>query len=117
MTQIITTELPIRRNYKLKRGSDWSITLWKKQDDGITAFDTTGYTCTLTIKSKINGEVYATLTESAGITHTPASGSFTPLITAAMLDTYQWANAIYDFQLTSGGGSKSVILSGEMSLE
>jgi len=116
MAIAIRTEPPIKRDWRMKKGADWHRTIKLKESDGVTAKNTTGYTMTMTIKSAPNGETFATLSIGSGITHTPSAGQFNIDVTAAMIDTWDFATGVYEVQITDAGGGKTIPFMGEMVL-
>ncbi len=116
MAQIITGATPIKRDYKIKRNKDFNLTIQLRENDRVTPKVTTGYSMTVTIRAGQNGEVYATWTTSDYITHTAASGTFAISVPASVLIAYDWANAVYEIQITSNTGAKDVPFEGTMNL-
>jgi len=118
MALAIKAEAPIRRDWKMKKGADFHRTIKLKESDGVTVRNTTGYSMTMTIKSAPNGETYATYITGLGtnITNTPGAGQFNIDVTAATIDGYDFASAVYEVQITDALGGKSVPFVGEMVL-
>lgn len=100
----IKAAMPITRDIRQKRGADFHWTIKLKEDDGVTAVNTTGYSSTMTIKNGQNGEVYATITAI----HSAASGQFNYGATAATLDGYDFSSADYEIQIIDSGGGKTI---------
>jgi hypothetical protein len=112
----IKAEAPIQRDWKMKKGADWHRTIKLKESDGVTAKNTTGYSMSMTIKAAPNGETYATLSVGSGITHTPSAGQFNLDLTAAVIDGYDFASAIYEIIITDASGGKTIPFMGEIVL-
>lgn len=100
----IKSALPVTRDIRQKRGADFHWTVRLKENDGVTAVNTTGYSSTLTIKNGQNGEIYATITA----TNSAASGQFNYDITAAMLEGYDFSSADYEAQIVDSSGGKTI---------
>jgi len=100
----IKSALPVTRDIRHKRGADYHLTIQLKENDGVTAVDTTDYESTMTLKNGQNGETYATVTA----TNSPASGQFNYDITAATLDGYDFASAEYEVQIVDSSGGKTI---------
>lgn len=66
--------------------------------------DLTGYTATMVITPDDATETPITLTESAGITLGGANGLISPVISAATVAAWTWANATYYLNITDGSG-------------
>lgn len=88
----------------MKRGMDWNWTVKLRENDGVTAKDTTGYTMTMTIKSSSNAQAIKTLVIDSGITHTPASGQFNLKIAYSDVNEFDFTSAIYDLIAVNTGG-------------
>lgn len=112
MTTKIKTAMPMTYNVQHKRGADFHKTIKLKEDDGVTAKNTTGYSSTLTIKSSQNGEVYAVV----AATNSPASGQFNYDITAAALAEYEFANAEYEILIVDDSGGRTIPFIGQFML-
>jgi hypothetical protein len=95
-------KLPVRRDIEMKRGADWNWTIKLREDDGVTAKDTTGYAVTMTIK---NGtQIYDILTIDNGITNTPVSGQLNFRIPYSDVDSYEFSSAEYDVIIVNNLG-------------
>ena len=116
MTTTIQGEMPIRLDWRMKQGADFSKTIELYEDDGVTPKNTTGYAMTMKVKSAPNGETYDTLTIGSEITHTPSAGRFVILRNAAAVDAYDWGNAIYDIIITDASNGKTCPFYGEIAM-
>jgi hypothetical protein len=116
MTTVIKAEQPIRRDWKMKKGSDFHRTIKLKESDGVTVRNTTGYAMSMTIKASPNGETYAALSIGNGITHTPSAGQFNIDQTALQIDLFDFSSAVYEIAITDSSGGKSIPFMGEMVL-
>ena len=115
MTTVIRETPPIKHDFTWKQGSDWHATIKLKEDDRITAKDTTDYAMTMTIKSAPNGETYDTLTIGTGmIVHTPAGGQFNINRTAAQIAAYDFTSAVYDIIIEDASGGLTCPFYGEI---
>lgn len=99
----------------LTKGGDWSETINLYADDGETPMDTTGYTMEMPIRSA-NGNLEATLSIGAGITHTPALGQFNLAISHTTLDAYTFVSAERRVIVTDATGTKTVIIIGNVAV-
>jgi hypothetical protein len=52
----------------------------------------------------------------SGITHTPSAGQFNLDLTAAVIDGYDFASAIYEIIITDASGGKTIPFMGEIVL-
>jgi hypothetical protein len=116
MATTIKAEQPIRRDWKMKKGADFHRTIKLKESDGVTVRNTTDYAMTMTIKASPNGETYASLSIGNGITNSPASGQFNIDQTAAQVDLFDFASAVYEITITDSSGGKSIPFMGELVL-
>jgi len=100
--KITEENYPVNYNLPdLVHGADWHWGFQMFEDDGVTAQNTTGYTCSMIIRSGLNGETYTTLTIGSGITMTAASGLFNVDLDKAVIDTYDFQDAEYLVILTT----------------
>ena len=115
-TTAVRTELPIKRDWNMTRGSDFARTIKLKEADGVTVRVTTGYAMTMTIKASPNGETYATLAIGTGITNTPSSGQFNISIPAATNAAYDFSSAVYQIIITDASGGITIPFVGNIIL-
>jgi hypothetical protein len=121
MTQatVISGPMPLVHNLRMKRGADWRMRIYVKEDDRITIRVTTNWTAVMNIKSAGNGEIYTSLgivTTGTGIINTGASGLFTFQILAAAMDALDFSHAIYEIILTDVSGLKTCPFIGEVEM-
>lgn len=90
------TKLPVKRDIEMKRNMDWNWTLRLRENDGVAAKNTTGYSMTMMIKSSANGEAYKTLMIGSGIIHTALSGQFNLTIPYSDINAFEFSAAVYD---------------------
>lgn len=100
---------------ELLRKSDYHETILFTEDDGATPKDTTDWKLTLWIEKAANGEELDMLeTDGTRIVNTPSNGQFNLNWTAAEVDAYDWATAIYRIQLDYGDENKQVFRKGKI---
>lgn len=107
MTATIRAEMPIERDLRMKHGADFRMTIFAKEDDRTTIKDTTDWEITMTLKERSNGRIYATLSNGAGITNTPAEGKIYFELPADTVDGYPFTRCYYDIIITDAGGDKT----------
>ncbi len=110
-TKITNEQFPVRLTgddlRDLVHGADWHWAFQLFEDDNVTAKDTTGWTCTVELLESENGEVYATFTNSSGVTMTAASGLFNIDISDTNVDTYNFKSCIFKVIMTDDTGDKT----------
>lgn len=116
MTTAIRAEMPVKRDWNMKRGADFARTIKLKEADGVTVRNTTDYDMTMTIKASSNGETYVTLGIGTGITNTPTSGQFNIIVTAAQNTLYDFSSAVYEIIITDDAGGVTIPFVGNIVL-
>lgn len=103
--------------YKLQimQGATRTLTL-TVLDNNDNPVSLSGYSAKLEIRDKPGGTLLSSLTSSAGITINAAAGEVIPLWSATVTGAFNFDKANYDCYITSGTGTVTYLLRGEVEL-
>jgi hypothetical protein len=103
--------------FEIYQGAQRTFT-WTLTDNNDVAFDLTGYTAKLEIRTNPGGNLISTLTSSpaAGLTINAAAGQITPLWTGTQTAAFNFDKAHYDCFLLNSLGVPTCIAYGEITL-
>ena len=104
-----------RHNFTIEQGTTLMKPFIWKDSDGVPV-DLTGYTAKMQVRqSPQSGTVLLELSTSNGrITLGGAAGTITLVLTAATTAAIAWRRGVYDIELTSGDGTVTRLLEGEI---
>lgn len=104
-----------RHNFTIEQGATLMKPFIWKDSDGVPV-DLTGYTAKMQVRqSPQSGTVLLELSTSNGrITLGGAAGTITLALTAAITAAIAWRRGVYDIELTSGDGTVTRLLEGEI---
>ena len=100
---------------ELVHGADWHWAFQLFEDDGVTPKDITSWSCDIYLLESENGEEYAHLTTSSGITITTASGLINVDISDTTIDTYNFRSCVFKVIVKDDTGDKKPYFIGRLS--
>lgn len=106
-----------RLDLQIKQGDTFSVDYTYKNSAG-TAYNLTGYTATLNIKTTLDATTYIDVitTATGEIVITPTTGKIAITVPATTTASYTFEEAIYDLTLTAPSGIVKTILEGNVYL-
>lgn len=104
-------------DFEIYQGAQRTFT-WALTDNNDVAFDLTGYTAKLEIRTNPGGNLISTLTSSpaAGLTINTSAGQITPLWTGTQTAAFNFDKAHYDCFLLNSLSVPTCIAHGEITL-
>jgi hypothetical protein len=104
-------------NATIERGCTFNLAVVYETAAGV-AVDVTGYTAALKVRQSLgSADVLLSLTSSSGIVVGTSDGLFTAVLSAPATAALTWASGIYDFLITSPGGTVTKIAKGNLTVE
>lgn len=105
-------------NYTIKidQGSDFSLVVeWK--DPAGAPINMTGFSAKMDIRDRAGDpDLIDSFSVGSGLTITGAAGRVTLSITASESSAWDFDRAVYDLEVTSGGGAKTRLIQGAVLL-
>ena len=99
---------------ELVHGTDWHWSFQLFEDDGVTYKDITDWSCDVYLKESENGEQYAHLTTSSGMTIRAASGLINIDISDTTVDTFNFRSCVFVVIITDDTGDKKPYFVGRL---
>ena len=81
-----------------------------------TPVNLTGYTATMNVKDRRDGNVLATLTTSSGITLGGSAGTIIVSRSSSQVQAWGIAQGAYDLTITSSGDQTNMVLFGDLTI-